>query len=119
MKKRRIVITGVGCVSPYGTGLTALTTGIDNYKCSLKLDNYLDKEYVVGKVPDFNEKDIPREYSRTMPRMGKYAYKATCEALVRANINPSTTGFSSTSTVIASGLGSAIVTGKQIGRAHV
>ena len=103
MKKRRIVITGVGCVSPYGTGLTALMTGINNYKCPLKLDNYLDREYVVGKVPDFNEKDIPREHSRTMPRMGKYAYTATHEALVRANINPSTIDFSTISTVIASG----------------
>ena len=86
MKKRRIVITGVGCVSPYGTGLTALMTGISNYRCSLKLDNYLDREYVVGKVPDFNEKDIPREYSRTMPRMGKYAYTATHEALVKQTL---------------------------------
>ena len=103
MKKRRIVITGVGCVSPYGTGLTALMTGINNYKCPLKLDNYLDREYVVGKVPDFNEKDIPREHSRTMPRMGKYAYTAAREALVEANINPSTIDFSTISTVIASG----------------
>lgn len=112
MNKRRVVITGVGCVSPYGTGLTALMTGINNYKCSLKLDNYLDREYVVGKVPDFNEKNIPREYGRTMPRMGKYAYTATHEALVRANINPSTTDFSTISTVIASGYGSAIVSEK-------
>ena len=103
MKKRRIVITGVGCVSPYGTGLTALMTGINNYKCSLKLDNYLYREYVVGKVPDFNEKDIPREHSRTMPRMGKYAYIAAREALVGANINPFTIDFSTISTVIASG----------------
>ena len=106
MKKRRIVITGIGCVSPYGTGLTALMTGLDNYKYPLKLDNYLDRKYVVGKIPDFNEKTIPREYSRTMPRMGKYAYTATHEALVRANINPNTIDFSTISTVVASGYGS-------------
>lgn len=112
MKKRRVVITGIGCVSPYGTGLTALMTGINNYKCPLKLDNYLDRKYVVGKVPDFNEKDIPREHGRTMPRMGKYAYTATREALVGANINPFTIDFSTISTVIASGYGSAIVSEK-------
>ena len=112
MKKRRVVITGIGCVSPYGTGVVSLIKGIINYTYPLTVQKYLDREYVVGRIPSFNEKSIPREHNRTMPRMGKYAYEATLEALIGANINPFTIDFSTISTVIASGYGSAIVSEK-------
>ena len=107
MNKRRVVITGVGCVSPYGIGLEKLRHNIFNYKHSLKLDTYLNKNYVVGKVLDFNEKElIPREYRRTMPRMSEYAYIAVLEALMKANISLDTIDLSTISTIIASGYNS-------------
>ena len=112
MKKRRVVITGIGCVSPYGTGVVSLIKGIINYTYPLTVQKYLDREYVVGRIPNFNEKSIPREHNRTMPRMGKYAYEATLEALNCAEIYPDLAYCTTISTIIASGYGSADVSEK-------
>ena len=112
MKKRRVVITGIGCVSPYGTGVVSLIKGIINYTYPLTVQKYLDREYVVGRIPSFNEKSIPREHNRTMPRMGKYAYEATLEALNCAEIYPDLAYCPTISTIVASGYGSADVSEK-------
>ena len=94
MRKRGVVITGVGAVSPYGWGLLPLLDGLRDGRCCLTLvpDNQLlvPRVKTRGAVPPFDEKSIPREYRRTMPRMGIMGFMAAAEALAGAGITPDT-----------------------------
>lgn len=88
MEKRRVVITGLGAVSPYGLGHTALWDGLTQNICSLtQLTEEEAKKFnfkCAGKVPPFNEKVIPREIRRAMSPMSIYACLSAWEALADA-----------------------------------
>ena len=93
MRKRRVVITGLGAVSPFGWNMESLTTGLEKGECALSLlpeSSFIDgiKVRVRGVAPDFNVKVIPREHRRVMPHMGVMAFIAACEALRQAGIEP-------------------------------
>lgn len=92
MHKRRVVITGLGAVSPFGWKLKDLLDGLEAGRSSLSLmspDEAIAgmKARVGGKAPAFDEKSIPREFRRTMSRMGIMAYVAAREALDSAGID--------------------------------
>ena len=99
--QRRVVITGVGCISPYGIGTDIVWNAVINGKsCIKKLEN-LDENQIVkigGEVPEFNAEDYvsPKE-ARRFDKYILYAYVAAKEAAKSANYNtedfdPYTTG---------------------------
>lgn len=95
MDRRRVVITGIGAVSPYGWGLSPLAEGLRDARSSLSplpieeaIGGMLVR--VCGKAPAFNEKTIPREYRRAMSRTGILGFVAAREALAHAGVEPST-----------------------------
>lgn len=55
MSKRRVVVTGMGCITPYGIGLDLFWTNLKNGKSGIKEHN-LDKEKhivkIAGQVPE-------------------------------------------------------------------
>ncbi|NOY75572.1 MAG: beta-ketoacyl-[acyl-carrier-protein] synthase family protein [Kiritimatiellaeota bacterium] len=92
MKERRVVVTGMGCVSPLGYGARRLFDGI------------LDNESAVEKMPEWSEydglhsllaapceirgeKDIPRKFRRSMSPMSVMATQAAEEALANAGVS--------------------------------
>jgi 3-oxoacyl-[acyl-carrier-protein] synthase II len=95
MEKRRVVITGIGAVSPFGWEFAALLNGLENRLCPVSV---LEKAALIdgvdvrvgGKVPAFDPKAISREYRRTMSPMGVMAFVAASEALRNAGIEPET-----------------------------
>ncbi len=94
MTKRRVVITGLGAVTPYGVGIDkfwngikAGKSGIDHIAPGEHID--LEKNVVTigGEVKDFNPEDYidPKEAKR-MDRFIQVALVAADEAITDANI---------------------------------
>jgi len=91
MEKRRVVVTGLGCVSPYGVGTELAWQSVLNGKSAIrKLENIDESQQVkIGaEVPDFdttayiNPKDAKR-YDKYI----LFAYVAAQEAAKSANFN--------------------------------
>ncbi len=88
MEKRRVVISGMGAVSPYGSGCKAMWEGLLHAHCPIQT---LDPEKTqnvpfknAGLVPKLNEKIIPREIRRAMSPMSIYSTLAAWEAIAMA-----------------------------------
>jgi len=92
MRKQRVVVTGMGAVSPYGEGVVALMSGMRDNVCALRpLPEYQLQGLscrVAGLVPPLDERRIPRELRRTMSPMSIFACLAAWEALAQAGFDP-------------------------------
>ena len=85
----KVVITGMGAVSPYGAGCSALLDGLFKGKGCMHTVAELEKlpmvkTKVAATVPEIDFSYIPRRDRRSMSRMAKYAYAAAREALQSA-----------------------------------
>lgn len=86
MNRERVVITGVGAVSPFGTGADRLWQSLLRGECGIvdmpgrEAIKGLEAA-VAGLVPGVDPKAVPRVHRRTMSRMGIFAYMAALEAL--------------------------------------
>lgn len=91
MGKQRVVITGLGAISPYGEGCPALLNGLYGSLCALRPVDASDVAGLVyaagGKVPHIDQKRINRELRRTMSPMSIYASLAAWQALEQAGID--------------------------------
>lgn len=110
MRTRRVVITGMGAVSPFGTGIDPLISGVASNSCAIRA---LPKEAmpgftsrVVAQVPAVQSKRIPRELRRTMSPMSIYACLAAWEALAMAGIAPESDTANRVGVSVGSTLGS-------------
>ncbi|MDL2285768.1 beta-ketoacyl-[acyl-carrier-protein] synthase family protein [Desulfovibrio sp. OttesenSCG-928-F07] len=93
MAKRKVVITGMGAVSPFGWNSSLMVDGMLANACALVLMNENDQiegmqAKVAGKAPYFDAKIIPREHRRSMSHMSIMALVAANEALEQAGIKP-------------------------------
>lgn len=115
MFKRRVAITGMGAVSPFGLGVEVMIRGIASGACALSrldLGTHIGgiQTDLLGKVPDFDAKVVPREYRRSMSPLGIYSFLAAREALQNAGIPaepPLSGGYEEMGTSIASTISSA------------
>ncbi len=88
---RRVVITGMGAVTPIGVGVENFWNGIKENKVGIKLIDRFDttefKAKVAGQVDDFNAKDFmdPKSAKR-MEKFCQYAVAAAIEAVKDANL---------------------------------
>ena len=91
MRGRRVVVTGMGAVSPFGEGVPAMFGGVRDNRCALSpLPEYQLEGLscrVAGLVPPLQEKRIPRELRRSMSPMSIFACLAAWEALTRAGLS--------------------------------
>ena len=93
MSRQRVVITGMGAVSPFGESCAALIEGLDAGRCALSSmpDHTVEGLAcrVAGLVPPAvadSAKRIPREMRRAMSPMSLHACLAAREALAQAGL---------------------------------
>lgn len=90
---RRVVITGMGAVSPYGWGVGPLVSSLKAGASGVVKVPYLShiiglRSFVAGLVPQMDQKQIPRKNRRSMSAMSVYAAMAGGEALRQAGLTP-------------------------------
>lgn len=92
MQLRRVVITGLGAVSPFGQGTERLFQALHDGESAVRYVAELETirglgPHLAGLVPDIDIKDVPRKIRRTMSPMSVYALLAAQEALAQANVD--------------------------------
>jgi 3-oxoacyl-[acyl-carrier-protein] synthase II len=112
MQLKRAVITGIGVVSPFGNGVTALMDGLRTGRSAVRYmdgwDQYTGLQSLLGApVEMIDEKKIPRQKRRSMGRMSIFAAQAADEALADAGINLADEDLWRVGCVIGSSMGSA------------
>ena len=89
---RRVVITGMGAVSPLGRGVDILVESLVQGKSGVtRLVDLVDigglRSWVAGLVQGIDPKEIPRKYRRCMSNMSVYATLACQEAMCQAGLS--------------------------------
>ena len=91
MAVRRVVITGMGAVSPFGRGVDVLLAGLRENRsavvCLPELARVGGLRSRIGApVPELPAEEIPRRFRRSMSRMSVFATMASLEALRTAGL---------------------------------
>jgi 3-oxoacyl-[acyl-carrier-protein] synthase II len=113
MQLRRVVITGMGSVSPLGRGLPALLEGIEARRSAVRRmegwNQYLGLRSLVGAPAELkDEKLIPRQSRRSMGRLSIFAVQAAQDAVAAAALDPALATTGRMGCVVGSTTGSAI-----------
>ncbi len=109
---RRVVITGIGVISPLGNDITSLMEGLAQGRSAVKrMDGWADFKglhSLVGAPAVLeNEKIIPRQQRRSMGRLSVFAAQAAQQALDDAGFTPEMITSERTGCVVGSTMGSA------------
>lgn len=120
----RVLVTGYGAVTPFGTGAPLLEWGLFNGVPAIRPISGFDASHldvqIAGEVPDFQPTDhIGRHSARRMDRFAQFAVAAAREAIEHAGVNLDRTGRDRVAAVIHTGAGGvpALVEAAQIVRA--
>lgn len=87
----RVVVTGVGAVSPLGIGIDALWNGLTEGRSGIaKIENFDSSDLdvkIAGEVVDFAPRDFMNfKAAKRMDRFAQFAVAATREAMEMANL---------------------------------
>ncbi|HEX6407485.1 MAG TPA: beta-ketoacyl synthase N-terminal-like domain-containing protein, partial [Gemmatimonadales bacterium] len=93
MRERRVVITGIGVITPIGTGVEGLWQGLQRresaIRCITRFDPSMFKSRIAGEVPDFSPSDhIEERRIRRLDRFSQFSVAATRMALTDAELDP-------------------------------
>lgn len=94
MQNRRVVITGMGSVSPFGRGVDVLVSSLFAMKSGVQHVALLQdfgglRTRVAALVPDIDAKEIPRKFRRSMSKMSIFATLACQEAVSQSGLTES------------------------------
>jgi 3-oxoacyl-[acyl-carrier-protein] synthase II len=111
MDKRRVVITGMGTVSPFGQGVKCLWEHLLNGHSAVQIMPDMQKlrglrSWVAAVVPDVDASVIPRKRRRFMSPMSVYSTVAALEATAMAGLSENRITDRGTGLCMASTMGS-------------
>lgn len=112
MSLKRVVITGIGVISPFGNGVPSLMQGIAEGRSTVRFMDGWDQynglqSLVAAPVEMQGEMRIPRLKRRSMGRMSIFAAQAADEALADAGITLADEDLWRIGCIIGSTMGSA------------
>jgi len=115
MQPRRVVVTGIGAVSPYGIGVEAFVSALKGGRSAVRnipalLEYHGLRSLVAAPVTDVDPKEIPRKFRRTMSAMSIYATLASGQALAQADLGASHRAGGRMGVAIGSSVGSPLST---------
>ena len=108
--KKRVVITGLGCVTPIGTGKDKFWENIKNGICGIdkitRFDSSSLQTQIAGEVKDFNPEDyMNKKESKRMDRFTHFAIASASLAVKDANLDIDLLDREKVGVIIGSGIG--------------
>ena len=108
--ERRVVITGLGAITPIGNNVNEFWNGIKQGKCGIdKIKNFDSTNFKVklaGEVKGFNPDEIfGRREARRMDRFSQFAVVATREAWNDSGLDKEKEDMTRVGVIIGSGIG--------------
>ena len=120
---RRVVITGLGAITPIGNDINSLWESVKAGKCGIdKITHYdiTDKKIsLAGEVKDFNPEDfIDKKEVRRMDRVTQFAIVAAKEAMADSGIDLNKVDRNRFGVVFSSGIGGIDTIEKETVKGH-
>lgn len=108
--KRRVVITGMGAVSPIGNDVESLWNGIKNKECGIDKITYFDtKDFRVKLAGEVKNLDSDKYFTKRELKFNdmftRYARIASKQAIINSGINLDKVNKDKFGVIIASGIG--------------
>ncbi len=108
--QKRVVVTGLGIISPVGTGLeqfwTSLTGGVSGIRRITRFDATNFSTQIAGEVVDFDPAEyMDKKEARRMDRFTQFAVAASGMAIEDANLDLETADRDRIGVILGSGIG--------------
>ena len=112
---RRVVITGLGCITPIGNNVQEFWKGIQEAKCGIDeitaFDTTDHKVHLAGEVKNFNPEDyIDKKEAKRMDRYTQFAMTAAKEVMKDSKLNVEEIDSTRFGVIVGSGIGGLITT---------
>lgn len=113
MSNRRVVVTGLGCITPIGKNVEETWNGIENGVCGVDTMKLVNPETFKTKmdaeVKDYNPHDyFDVKQARRLDRSSQFALIAAREAFANSGISEENTDFNNVGIFVSSGIGGLI-----------
>jgi 3-oxoacyl-[acyl-carrier-protein] synthase II len=118
---RRVVVTGIGCLTPIGNGVEGLWTGFHRRESAVERIDWFDvspfRSQVAARVQDFHATDyVDRARARRLDRFSSFAVAAAHMALADAALDPAGEDPDRVAVQMGSALGGIGYAEEQLGR---
>jgi 3-oxoacyl-[acyl-carrier-protein] synthase II len=112
MSEHRVVITGLGAVTPVGTGIETFWQGLTEGRNGVGPITHFDatgfRSQLAAEVKDFSAEDwIPAKAARRMDRFTQFGYAAAAMAIEDAGLESASFDRTRAGVIIGSGIGGA------------
>lgn len=118
---RRVVVTGIGLITPLGTGKEKTWEALINGECGIDTIKAFDTSehsvHIAAEVKDFNpEEFIEKKELKKLGRFSQFAIAASIEALKDANLEITEENANRVGTIIGSGIGGLDIIEQEVGK---
>lgn len=110
MNNRRVVVTGLGAITPIGNNVNEFWKGIKEGKCGIDEITLFDtteyKAKLAGEVKNYNpEEYLDKKSAKRLDKFSQFAVIASKEAMQDSGINNENTDMTKVGVIVSSGIG--------------